>query len=417
MIPKKIFMALQPPYHFLLSFLGAIYYGFPSKKINIVGITGTKGKTSTAELTNIILEGAGMKTALGGTLRFKIGEDSKRNLYKMTMPGRFVIQKFIHDAVKANCDWVILEMTSEGVKQFRHKWIELDALIVTNISPEHIESHGSFEKYVNAKLALVKILNDSKKERRVLIANKDDEHSQKFILASKCESYLFSLKDADNFSTGENGISFSFRGEKIISPLRGIFNIQNILAASVFAESQGISPKIISEAVGKIYTIPGRVEFIKVNKSGLKNQDFDVVVDYAHTIDSLTKLYETFPNKKKICVLGNTGGGRDKWKRKGMGEIADTYCDQIILTNEDPYDEDPNSIMKDMMQGITKKPCEVIMDRREAIKKAISLATKESVVLISGKGTDPFIMGAKGNKTPWSDAEVSREELSKILAK
>jgi UDP-N-acetylmuramyl-tripeptide synthetase len=422
-IPDWIFNKAQPIYHYLLALAGAIICRFPSKKIKIVGITGTKGKTSCAEIVNTILETAGYKTALGGTLRFKIGDNSKPNLFKMTMPGRFFIQKFIRDAVSAKCDWIVLEMTSEGVKQFRHKFIDLDALIVTNISPEHIESHGSFEKYLEAKLELAHSLAHSSKPKKVIVTNKDDEHSGKFIMvAGNAESYPFSLKDAEPYEVKDGGVTVTFRGQTINSPLRGLFNIQNILAGAVFAESVGIPPKIVAEALKKLNQIRGRVEFVTLNDSRSTPQNFDVVVDYAHTIDSLTKLYETFPNQKKICVLGNTGGGRDKWKRKGMAEVADKFCDEIILTNEDPYDEDPTEILNQMKEGVKNKPLEIIMDRREAINTALRRASlaqdgnkNNRVVLITGKGTDPYIMGPNGTKAPWDDAEVVREELEKVL--
>lgn len=430
-IPASLFKKVQPIYHYKLSLLGALIYGFPSKKIKVVGITGTKGKTSTAEIVNAILEEAGLKTALGGTLRFKIGNKSKRNLYKMTMPGRLTIQKFLRSAVQAKCDWVILEMTSEGVKQFRHKWIDLDALIVTNISPEHIESHGSFEKYLDAKLELAYSLAKSSKLRKTVVTNKDDEYSARFVMTSgKSQSFPFSLEDAEPYETKDDGMTLTFRGRGIHSHLRGLFNIQNILAGATFAESIGISAGVISSAVQKLDQIRGRVEFITLppesRKLKARAQDFDVVVDYAHTIDSLTKLYEAFPHRNKICVLGNTGGGRDKWKRKGMAEVADKYCSQIILTNEDPYDENPEEILDQMKDGIKNKPYQIVLDRREAIRLALSkanglahgkpISTDGVVVLISGKGTDPYIMGPNGSKTPWDDASVVRQELSKILA-
>jgi UDP-N-acetylmuramoyl-L-alanyl-D-glutamate--2,6-diaminopimelate ligase len=175
--------------------------------------------------------------------------------------------------------------------------------------------------------------------------------------------------------------------------------------------------------------IPGRVESVK------NNLGFEIIVDYAHTPDSLKALYEAFSpenpptilgvsgqktNKKLICVLGNTGGGRDIWKRPEMGKIADQYCEEIILTNEDPYDEDPRKIVDEMAVVIDKKKLTIEMDRREAIKLAIKKAEEESevnqnnvVVLITGKGTDPYIMEANGKKTPWSDKKVVEEELKK----
>jgi len=423
LIPKFIFRALQSPYHYSLSLLGAIIYRFPSKKIKIVGITGTKGKTTTTELVNAVLEEAGFKTALAGTLRFKIGEKEERNLYKMTMPGRFFIQKFLRKAVKSKCDWVVLEMTSEGAKQWRHKWIDLDALIFTNLSPEHIESHGSFEKYLQAKLSIGRALESSSKKNRVIVANKDDIYGKDFLSLSVPNRFPFSLSNAEPYSVDESGVSLVFEGEEIKSTLKGIFNVYNILSAGTFASAIGISPKIIKSAMEKISKVRGRVEFVSLKKENPKsvNQNFDVVVDYAHTTDSLEKLYQAFPNNKKICILGNTGGGRDKWKRPEMAGIADKYCDEIFLTNEDPYDEDPQAIIEEMKKGVKEKPLRVIVDRREAINKGLLRAKEISsgdsrvVVLITGKGTDPFIMGPNDSKEVWDDATVVREELEKIL--
>ncbi|OYV26539.1 MAG: hypothetical protein B7W98_03065, partial [Parcubacteria group bacterium 20-58-5] len=143
-------------------------------------------------------------------------------------------------------------------------------------------------------------------------------------------------------------------------------------------------------------------------------QNFLAVVDYAHTPDSLQALYDAFPNRRKICVLGNTGGGRDTWKRPAMGKIADEACAEVFLTNEDPYDEDPKQIVDAMAAGMARTP-QIIMDRREAIRAALRAARAGDAVLISGKGTDPFIMGAHGTKEPWSDASVVREELEKLV--
>lgn len=426
-IPGFIFRALQSPYHYALSFLGAIIYGFPSKKIKVVGITGTKGKTTTTELVNAILEEAGFKTALAGTLRFKIGEKEERNLYKMTMPGRFFIQNFLRKAVKNKCDWAVLEMTSEGAKQWRHKWIDLDALIFTNLSPEHIESHGSFEKYLKAKLSIGRALENSSKKNKVIVANKDDIYGKDFLSLSVPNRFPFSLSNAEPYSAEDSGVSLVFEEEEIKSSLKGVFNIYNILSASTFASAIGISSKIIKSAIEKVSQIRGRVEFVSLgNENPKKNlQNFDVIVDYAHTTDSLEKLYQAFPDNKKICVLGNTGGGRDKWKRPEMAGIADKYCDEIILTNEDPYDEDPKAIVEEMKKGVKEKPLSIIMDRREAIREALKLAqasmleqntrNQKTTVFITGKGTDPFIMGPKGSKEPWDDAQIAREELEKIL--
>jgi len=175
----------------------------------------------------------------------------------------------------------------------------------------------------------------------------------------------------------------------------------------------GVSLSTIQSALRELPPLRGRVErFLSTTADGRKIQ---VVVDYAHTTDSLTKLYEAFPNQPKVCVLGNTGGGRDTWKRPEMGQIAEMFCDHIILTNEDPYDEDPEKIVTDMKAGMSAEaPVQIIMDREAAIWQAISLATDGGSVLISGKGTDPYIMGPNNTKQPWSDAETVQKILKEV---
>ncbi len=409
LLPRKVVRFLQPLYHYLLALFGAVFYRFPSRHIKVVAVTGTKGKSSVVELVNAIFEEAGFKTAVLGTIRFKVGERSEPNLYKMTTPGRFFVQKFLRRAVDAGCQYAVIEVTSEAARQFRHKFIALDALIFTNLSPEHIESHGSYEKYVEAKLSIGKALEQSAKKNRTLVVNSDEKEAARFLSLRIPEKLSYHLKGAEPYEVGNGKISFTFDGEKITSQLEGVFNIYNCLAAATFAKSQGIKTSIIKKALEKVTLIRGRVEHVDCG------QDFTVIVDYAHTPDSLEKLYKAFPNRKKIAVLGNTGGGRDTWKRPKMGRIADTYCDSIILTNEDPYDENPRAIVEQMAAGVSKHTPEIIMDRREAIAAALRSAAAGDVVLITGKGTDPFIMGPNGSKEPWDDATVVREELKKIL--
>lgn len=412
-IPKKVYRFFQPVYHYGMTLCGACLYGFPAKKIYVVGITGTKGKTSTSEIVNAILEKAGKKTALSNGIRFKIGDSSRLNKFKMSMPGRFFMQKFLYDAVKAGCTHAVVEMTSEGSKMFRHKFIWLDAFIFTNLAPEHIESHGSYINYLNAKLKLANNLQGPKKNT-LLIVNGDDPESQHFLEKQADRKISYSLSNSKPLDLTD-GIKMRFDKVTLYSPLPGEFNAYNILAAATFAKEIGISDEIIKEAIENLKEIPGRAQ--KINNG----QDFDVYVDYAHTKESLEALYQTFPNKKKICVLGNTGGGRDKWKRPEMAKIADEYCDSIILTDEDPYDEDPEQIVNEMRTAITQKPVEVIMDRRTAIHAAIEKANtiqksgSSSVVLITGKGTDPYIMGPNGTKIPWLDSEIATEEITKVL--
>lgn len=414
LIPTSLFKALQPPYHYLWALAGALYYHFPSKEITVIGVTGTKGKSSVVELVNAIFEADGKRTAIAGTIRFKIGEKSERNLYKMTMPGRFFIQKFFRDAVNAGCDVAIVEMTSEGVKQFRHKFIHLDALIFTNLSPEHIESHGSFEKYIAAKLQLVRALEESQKRPRTVIANRDDEYGARFLDAKVEYVVPYGLSDLELHTLNKDDISLVTQGTTIRVPLIGLFNVYNCLAAITCARTFGIPLKTIHTALADLAPIKGRVERFKSPKGA--ERKITAVVDYAHTPDSLEKLYKAFEKEHKIAVLGNTGGGRDKWKRPEMGRIAAQYCERIILTNEDPYDENPQKIVDEMARGIDdESKLSIIMDRRTAIRTALENAPDGSVVLISGKGTDPYIMGPNNTKAPWSDAKVVQQEMAALF--
>lgn len=418
-IPKRLFKTLAPIYHFKLAFLSALFYRFPTRKVKVVAVTGTKGKSTVTELVNAILEEAGYKTALSNTIRFKIGKREERNMFKMSMPGRFFLQRFFRKAVNAGCQWIVLEMTSQGVLTSRHRFINLDALIITNISPEHIEAHGSFENYVKAKLAIAKTLNRSRKHSTLLVANRDDEFYRDFIkVTPKARKAYYTLDDAEPKKVTSSGITLTFNGVKISSKLPGTFNVYNVLAAATFARNIGIDTDTIRKAIKPFMGVRGRLERIEPEDNALsKEQDFSVIVDYAHTPDSLEKVYKVFEGSRRICVLGNTGGGRDKWKRKEMAKIAENYCERIILTNEDPYDENPVDIVNEMAKAIIIPKYEIEMDRRAAIRKAIEYAESDDVVLITGKGTDPYIMGPRGSAEPWDDATVAREELNAMLEK
>jgi UDP-N-acetylmuramoyl-L-alanyl-D-glutamate--2,6-diaminopimelate ligase len=366
------------------------------------------------ELVNAIFEADGKRTAVLGTIRFKIGEKSERNLFKMTRPGRFFIQRFLREAVNGGCDVAIIEMTSQGVLQYRHKFIHLDALIFTNLSPEHIEAHGSYEKYIAAKLEIAKELARSQKRPRYIIANKDDEQGGKFLETPVEHALPYGLDDLELHNLNKDDISLVIDGTTIRVPLVGLFNVYNALSSITCARAFGVPFKTIHTALENLAPIKGRVERFRSPKGAEKK--IVAIVDYAHTPDSLLKLYQAFEKEHKVCVLGNAGGGRDTWKRPEMGRIAEKYCDRIILTNEDPYDEDPRKIVDEMARGIDDvSKLSIIMDRRKAIRTALSEAPDGSTVIISGKGTDPYIMGPNNTKTPWSDAKVVTQEMSSLF--
>jgi len=412
-IPKKIFSFMQPYYHYGLAYIGALKYKHPSRHINVIGVTGTKGKSSTTEILAHILRADGKNVASLSTIQFAIGNKTERNLYKMTMPGRFFVQHFLRKAVDAGCEYAVVEMTSEGAKQFRHKFLEINTLIFTNLTPEHIESHGSFEKYKQAKLSIAEAVTKSTKRPRTLVSNIDDEHGQDFLDFPAENKIPYSLQDLTLYSLHKDSVSLIIDDMTIRVPLVGLFNIYNVLAAISYARSIGVSLPTIQDALRDLPGIAGRVQHIPSPTEAAKK--VTAVVDYAHTPDSLQKFYEAFPDKVKVCVLGNTGGGRDTWKRPEMGAIAEKFCNSIILTNEDPYDEDPEVILNQMKDGMSEQaPVEIIIDRRAAIKEALEKAPDGGYVLISGKGTDPYIMGPNDTKIPWSDAQVTQELQSEL---
>ncbi len=397
-------------YHFTLAFFGAVFYGFPSRRIKVIGVTGTNGKTTTTEMISRILEEAGYKVALMNSIRFKIGGKEEQNMFKMTMPGRFFIPRFLRRAVNNGCKFAVLEVTSEGIKQHRHRFINFNTAVFTNLTPEHIEAHGSFEKYRAAKAELFKSC------KNIHIINRDDPNADYFLQFPSAKKFLYSIK-------GKNSLLDSTK-------LLGEFNVYNALAAAKVGLSQGVVWEACKKAIGKIEVIPGRMEEVI-------SEPFKVFVDYAFTPNALEKVYQTLNSKfkiqklrrasrgegedetksqrpsKLICVLGSTGGGRDKWKRPVLGEIAAKYCDEIIVTNEDPYDEIPMEIIEKVSQGAGGK-AEKILDRREAIRKALELAKLNDVVIITGKGSEPWMCVQGGKKISWDDRQIVREEYEKI---
>ncbi len=406
LLPRSVYRALVKPYHFLLSFGAACWYGFPAQKLTVVAVTGTKGKSSVTEMLFTVLRYAKHPSAVAGTINFAINGEVRPNLYKMTMPGRGFIQRFLREAVDKGATHAVVEVTSEATLQYRHLFLSMNALVFTNLQKEHIESHGSFEKYAAAKQNIGKALARSHKRPRAVVANADDEQSA-FYLGLPVEEVLpFSYSDAHDVVLGPGTASFTYQSVPFSLKLPGGFSIMNALAVIRTAQFLGVPLETISDALRSLERIPGRTERID------EGQDFQAVVDYAHTPDSLKALYSAYP-VRKICVLGNTGGGRDTWKRPEMGRIADELCDVVILTDEDPYDEDPSQIVEQMAKGMSRPP-RIIMNRREAINAALSEARTGDAVLITGKGTDPYIMRAGGEREVWSDAQVVREELKKL---
>ncbi len=412
---KELFKKFIPPiflswYHFSLVALAAFLYRFPSKGIRVIGVTGTNGKSTVVHLITKVLEEAEYKVASISSIKFKIGDKEWENKLKMTMPGRMKLQRFIRRAVATKCQYVVLEVSSEGIKQHRHRFIDFNTAVFTNLSLEHIESHGSFENYQNAKGKLFQATHN------IHIINVDDENKDYFLQFPAKEKYFYSLKKeepgvikAKDYQISQQGSKFNIDNTEFSIKLLGEFNIYNSLAAVSLGLSQGIDLEICKRALEKVETMPGRMEEVI-------SQPFKIFVDYAVTPDSLEKVYQMikrdFKPNKIICVLGSCGGGRDKWKRPVLGKIAQQYCDEIILTNEDPYNEDPMEIINQIAGD--NKEVKKILDRREAIKKALSLANPNDIVIITGKGSEPWMCVKGSKKIPWDDREIVREEFSKL---
>ncbi len=409
-------------YHWLWAFVSALAFGFPSRKLYVVGVTGTKGKSTTVEVMSAMFEAAGEKTAILSSVTRKVGERHGRNMTGNTMPGRFAIQKFLADAVRAKCTYAFVEVTSQGVLQHRHRFIDWNAAVFLNLAPEHIESHGSFEKYRDAKVSFFRYAARSPKKDRLFFINKNDESESYFEEAVKHNYgnsiYLFSGEDFLRNVLAEH---YDLRSEKARKTLGewvlADFNLEDEAAAYALAKARGVSWDTVAHALTHFKGVPGRLEVAQ-------EKPFVAVIDYAHTPDSLRKLYTTLRKDhlmdggRLICVLGSAGGGRDKWKRPEMGKIAAEFCSFVVLTNEDPYNEEPEDIMSEIKAGILEtrfSPAKLfeIVDRREAIRKAIALAEKGDVVVATGKGSEMSINGKHGSKIPWNEREVFDEELQK----
>ena len=446
-----------------MNWLAAVWYGFPSNKLIVVGITGTTGKTTTVFMTAELLRQAGLKVGYTSTAMFSDGNRDWLNSKKMTMLGRFFTQQMLQKMVKNRCDVAIVETTSEGIVQNRHRFINYDIAEFTGLYPEHIDSHGSFENYKKAKLGLfehlerchtkqfssgsttgdpvVEPLEKSKVEsqkvsvEKTIIVNLDDDLAGEFLDFEVDRKIGFKKVESKNppkssraqiltpFTQGVEkidyqflemnkvGTRFIFDGMEVQLKILGDFNALNATAAGCIGKALGIDNEQIKKGLESIESLPGRLERIE------EEQDFTVIVDYAFEPVAVSKLYETIkvlePNKI-IHVFGSTGGGRDLSRRSKLGKIAGEKADYVIVTNEDPYDDDPMEIIKDVAEGakevgkVQDEDLFLVEDRKEAIKKAVSLAKKRDIVLATGKGSEQAIAVKDGKLIPWDDRETVR---------
>lgn len=424
-------------YHWFLARFATWYYGYPSEKLIVIGVTGTKGKSTTANLIAQLLEMQGVKVGLTSTATMKVAEREWLSTRKMTMPGRFELHRLLRQMVDAGCTYAIVETSSEGLAQSRSVGIHYDVAVLTNFTPEHIEAHGGYEQYRAAKGILfqqladapVKKLNGKNILKRVIINPTISEYDF-FSKFSAGEEWHFSFgggtEDDDVaaltvavLTESSSFLRLQILGRELEVPLLFSFNALNVVAAVSACAAVGVSLDDILVKVPALRPVPGRQEFVS------EGQRFDVMVDYTYEPRSMELLYEGLNgigHGRIIHVFGATGGGRDVWRRPVMGEIAARNAQTVIITMDDPYDDEPDAIANDVLDGARRVVSETgrnvdiiyVRDRREAIRKAFELAKPGDLVLVTGKGAEQKMALQHGTYIDWDDRTVVREELKRL---
>lgn len=427
-ISKIIPQILKNQYHLAQAVVACVCFGFPSRKLKVIGVTGTNGKTTTTQFIGRILEHAGKKVSIASTINFQIGEKKWVNASKFTTLSPWKLQKFLREAVRENCEYAVIETSSHALDQNRVWGISYAIAVMTNVTREHLDYHKTMDAYRKAKCRLFSLAKQA-------VVNLDMEEPSYFCVDKKKHVILYSTKNqnahlfAQHVEIDFDGTEFVVDGQQFHLHLPGLFNIENALAALGVAQLLGIDFSVAREALASVINVPGRMELVPNAKNA------DIIIDYAVTPDAFEKLYESvlplkIPGTKIIHVFGACGE-RDRGKRPQMGEIASSHADIIILTNEDPYYEDPEQIIDDiekglpdtlrkqsvsMRVGVTKKYGKEyfrIFDRRDAIRKALELSEIGDIVLITGKGAEET-MAFGEQRLPWNERHVIEEELKKI---
>ncbi len=420
-------------YHKMLAMCANIRYWYPSRKLVVIGVTGTKGKSTTVLMITKMLEQAGHTVGSMNSIFFQIGEKHWANKTKQSMLGRLKLQKMLRKMVRAGCTHVVLEVTSEGILQHRHHGIAFDIVAFTNLSPEHIDSHGSFTAYRHAKETIFKELLKQHRKKNVpkaIVVNGDDELSEKFlrygadikwIVHQQCNGQRTDKNKerilcADAIEQTIDGTTITIGKTYIHLPLHGVHMAENALLALACVQPLGVSINAGEEALEHITHIPGRSDIFTTKKG------VHVMVDYAHepkSFEAIMKTAEHISTGKMIVLFGVTGGGRDTSKRPVMGTIAAKHADYIILTTDDPYDDDPQELVDAIAPGIEatgngwqeETNWWKIVDRKEAITKALTLAKKGDIVLLLGKGSEQTMAVKGGKYIKWNDMDAVKELL------
>ena len=394
-------------------------YGNPARDLRVIAVTGTNGKTTIINYINEILKEAGLTTAMFSTGVIEVAGERQLNDLNATVGSTARMQRFFRDAKKAKVDYVVLEITSHALHQHKLATVPIEVAIMTNLTQDHLDYHKTMDEYAKAKSKLFA------NEPRFIVLNRDDEwfdYFDKFPAGSQkitygtheeAEARIDKVKLYRKGSEARVVIDHQTKLD-LATALPGKFNVYNMTAAAATAYVLGVKRSDIVEGVANLEGVPGRFERV------VEGKDYDVIVDYAHTPDALEKLLEAAKSttKNRVILVFGACGDRDKTKRPIMGEIAARLADRIILTDEESYSEDPEVIRRMIYEGIeqgsgTGKTTE-IADRREAIKKALDIATKGDTILVTGMGHEVFRI-VNGEKLPWNDGDIVRELLGEQL--
>jgi UDP-N-acetylmuramoyl-L-alanyl-D-glutamate--2,6-diaminopimelate ligase len=398
-----------------LAQLAHAFNGRPSDKLDMVGITGTNGKTTTAWMIRDILNAAGRRPGLVGTIEYEIG--SRAIPAGRTTPEAPVLQSYLAQMVNAECDSVVMEVSSHSLVQKRVACIDYDVGVFTNLTHDHLDYHKTMESYFEAKSILFQSLGRGRKKDTVAVINTDDPWGQQLIQrnGTKAEVLTYGMTSeamvkAMNVNLTPNGscvkVQTTWGKVKLRMKLLGRYNIYNALAAVAASGAMGIELDVMAEALGAMTFVPGRLEEIKTNKG------FHVFVDYAHTDDALENVLTTLREitDKSLIVVFGCGGNRDRSKRPLMGGVATRLADRVIVTSDNPRKEEPGAIIEEIKAGCQRDNYEIIEDRTEAIKRAIEIAQKGDVVLIAGKGHEA-VQEFANTTIMFDDRQVVRKYL------
>lgn len=423
-IPKSLFRLGQPIYHFGLAVSGNLRYGFPGRRMVVIGVTGTNGKSTTVELINSVLKANGIKTGMLSTVAFEIAGKREDNKTNRTTLGRWMLQRKLFEMAEAGCTHAVVEVASEGIAWHRVWGIPFDVAIFTNLAPEHLNFHKTMENYRNTKGKLFAGLSKSMKKgvSKTIIVNADDAEWKYFYDFSADKKITFGLNNGEIWATNmffEDKTRFELVDGDIKyhveSTLPAKFNIYNMLAAYSVGKALDLDSKKSIKGIEAVKLVAGRMQEVP-NKLGIK-----IFVDYAVTPDAFKLLFQELrriTRNRLIAVFGATGD-RDKEKRPELGAVASKLTDYIILTDEEPYSENPSVIVDAIAKGALKvrnRNLEIDLDRREAIKKAIAMAFPDDTVVVTGMGHQKYRNVGGNKKISWDEVKVIEEILKELEA-